>query len=88
MWMTQKRTSPARPISTVRTNIQMQQATLDNPCQLNATAGGTMPCVESGHVQNVTFIEVVRHKAGSWLSLCSGSLTKMTVFHIVTGGQR
>ena len=47
-----------------------------------------MPCVERGHMQNVTFVEVVRHEAGSWLSLCSGSPTEMTVFHIVTGGQR
>ena len=28
------------------------------------------------------------HEDGSWLSLCSGSPTEMTVFHIVTGGQR
>ena len=47
-----------------------------------------MPCVERGHKQNTIFIEVVRHGARSWFSLCLESPTKMTAFPIETGGQR
>ena len=84
----QKRTSPAKRILTVRMNIPMRQAAPDDPCQLSIIAGGTVPCIERGHVLNATFLKVAQHEAGSWLSLCSERLTKMTAFRIMTGGPR
>ena len=64
-------------------NTQMQWAVLDNPSQPNITTGETVPCVERGRVRNVIFVEMVRHGAGSWFSLCSGSPTEITAFPIV-----
>ena len=40
-------------------------AVLGDPCQPNIIAGGTVPCIERGHVLNKTFIEEAWHEAGS-----------------------
>ena len=57
-WTTQRKTSLVKPISTVKKNSLTGQAALDDPCQLNTIAGGTMPCVEREHVPNNELIQI------------------------------
>ena len=64
------------------TGCSGQSLSAERNCRRNHAMGR-----ERAHVKH-NIIEVVQCEGGSWLSLCSGSLTEMTVFHIVTGRQR